>query len=264
MPTAEMIGNVTKLYEGFAHPNVAVVIDYNFADVNWAQKEFAKYAYRPVGVEASRQCSSDSQCMGALAEIDLKGVGLILETVPSSTSNWPDPVTTNHIKGLTDAHEYTHDIQGSQFVGTAKEINSYCCTKAYMPWWMVEGNATFSEQVTGYYLNFDQYLTARNFGDNFVISNVNKQFTQAWFENYLDTSKTTEWNKSENSDRMYDIGQMVNEIFASIKGPSVNMQLFKDVANGKTWEQAFEANLGIPWSEGLPKIATILAEMVGH
>jgi hypothetical protein len=42
------------------------------------------------------------------------------------------------------------------------------------------------------------------------------------------------------------------------------MQLFKDVANGKTWEQAFEDNIGVSWAIALPKLAGILSGMVGH
>jgi hypothetical protein len=255
---------MNKLYEGFSHPLKTIDIAYNFADTTWAQNEFSKYALRTDGVEASRQCSSDTKCMGALAEIDMRGVGIILETVPSLTSNWPAPVAFHARIGLTDAHEYTHDIQATQFIGTSKEQNAYCCSKAYMPWWMVEGNATYSSYVGAYINDFQSYVDDRKSSLSEVLSNLNHQFSVNWFQNYLDTSSTIEWNKPENQDRMYDIGQMVNEIFASIKGPAVNMQLFKDVANGKTWDQAFEINFGISWQEALPKIAVILDGMVSH
>ena len=92
-----------------------------------------------------------------------------------------------------------------------------------MPWWMVEGNATFSSYVSVYFEDLTSYLTARNSALDYVVANANHQFTQNWFQNYLDTSSTTEWNKPENSDRMYDIGQMVNEVFASLKGPAINI-----------------------------------------
>ena len=249
----------TKLYPGFAHANTVTAIYYNLTDVAWAQQEWAKIALSPAGNEASRMCATSDTCWGALAEIDLKGNGLLLFAIQD-----PQPANSSQGSGTREAHEYAHTIQATQFVGTGKEANSYCCIKGYMPWWMVEGNAEFTQAVSTFATSYDNYLMERQTDVGDLLANANKTFTQAWFQNYLDTSRTSEWSKPENSWRMYDVGFMVNEILASLKGPAINMQLFKDIANGKTWEQAFEANLGISWSQALPKISTILAGMAGH
>ncbi len=246
----------SKLYDGFAHPTAVTAIYYNSQDINWAQQEWAKIALHPQGSEATRMCQSVETCWGALAEIDLKGNGLLLIASKDPTTASPD-----HTSGAVEAHEYSHAIQGTQFVGTGKEANSYCCTKAYLPWWMVEGNAEFTQAVAIYSTSYSAYLVERKSDTSDVLTNSNKTFSQAWLQTYLDTSTTAEWAKTENSWRMYDVGYLVNEALASIKGLSINMQLFKDVANGKTWDQAFEANFGISWSAALPKLAAILYGM---
>ena len=112
--------------------------------------------------------------------------------------------------------------------------------------------------------SYTDYLKERSRIINELEVNSNSKFTQQWFQEYLDTSTTAEWDKPENSWRMYDIGFLLNEALVAIKGPLINMQLFKDVANGKTWEQAFETNIGVSWSSALPKLGSILSGMVGH
>jgi hypothetical protein len=251
------INLVSKLYDGLVHPSSVIAIYYNFEDIAWAQQEWAKVGLHPGGGEAARQCQSPSTCWGAMAEIDQKGNGLLFMAVPSVADG-------NHSSGTLEAHEYSHTIQGTQFVATAKEANSYCCSKTYLPWWMVEGNAEFTQAASIYSTSYSKYLIERRSDTSELVANSAKTFTQDWFQNYLDTSKTSEWNKPENNWRMYDVGYLVNEALASLKGPAINMQLFRDVANGKTWEQAFEADLGIPWSDALPKLAAILYGMVGR
>ena len=232
---------------------------YNILDISWAQQEWAKISLHPAGNEAARMCATAETCWGALAEIDLKGIGLLLIATQD-----PSPANSNQTSGTREAHEYSHTIQATQFVGSGKEANSNCCIKSYMPWWMVEGNAEFTQAVTTYATSYGEYLLERKSDTGDLLSNSNKTFSQTWFQNYLDTSTTSQWSKPENGWRMYDVGYMVNEVLASLKGPSINMQLFKDVANGKTWEQAFEANLGISWSSALPKLAAILDGMIQH
>ena len=253
------IDQVTRLYVGFMRPSAVTIIYYNFQDISWAQQEWVKISLNPQANQASNMCKEIDKCWGAVAEIDLKGNGLIL-----IASKDPASSASDHTSGAGEAHEYTHAIQSNLYIGTSKESNSYCCIKAYMPWWMVEGNASFTQAVAIYSKSYSEYLEERKRNTNDLIGNSLSKFTKQWFEKYLDTTTTVEWDKPENGWRMYDVGFLVNEALASIYGPNINMQLFKDVANGKTWEQAFEVNTGISWSVALPKLAAILSGVVGH
>ena len=251
------IDQVTRLYEGFTRPSAVSIIYYNFQDISWAQQEWAKLSLNPQANQASNMCREVDKCWGAVSEINLKNNGLIL-----IASKDPASSSLDHTSGAAEAHEFTHAIQSSQFLGTNKESKSLCCVKAYMPHWMVEGNSAFTQAAATYSKSYSEYLEERKRNTNNLIGN--KIFTQQWLQNYIDTTTTSEWVKPENSDRMYDVGFLVNEVLASIYGPNINMQLFNDVANGKTWEQAFETNIGVSWSSALPKLGSILSGMVGH
>ena len=52
---------------------------------------------------------------------------------------------------------------------------------------------------------------------------------------------------------------MINEIFAALKGPNAQMELYKTVAAGNTFDQAFEDIFGAPWKSAVPVIARVLA-----
>lgn len=248
--TSEAIIATTRLYSGFSAPTTVHVIYYGYQDISWGQNEFAKLALRPNGQEAARQCQTPQTCWGALAEIDLRGNGILLMGTGVFDSN--------HSSGTLEAHEYAHTLQGTQFVGTQKEFNSYCCTKAYMPWWMVEGGAEFAQAAAIFPASYDSYLFERDADTNEFISNRAGLFTLDWIKSYLDISTTNIWNDPKNDWRMYDVGFLVHEALVAIKGPDISMKLNKDVANGMSWPQAFEANIGISWIEGLPKLATAI------
>jgi hypothetical protein len=248
--TLDAIVATTRLYSEFVTPSTVHVIYYDIDDIAWGQSEYSKYALRPNGQEAARQCVAKATCWGALAEVDMKGVGIILAA--------SGVLDNNHTSGSLEAHEYAHTIQASQFIGTAKAENSYCCIKAYLPYWAVEGGAEFAQAAATYPNSFKSYLNERGNDTGDFLNNSEGKFTQDWIASYLDVSNTAIWNAPGNNWRMYDVGFLVNEALVAIKGPSISMQINKDVADGATWSQAFEKNFGVPWSEALPKLAAVL------
>ena len=63
---------------------------------------------------------------------------------------------------------------------------------------------------------------------------------------------------------MYDIGCAVTEILTAIKGPAATMDLINLIAQGNSYDQAFEKAYGIKWVEAVPIISrTILKEYKG-
>ena len=115
------VQNVSKLYGGAAAPKKVIAIYFSYADRAWGQSTFAKYALRPQGNETNQMCQSEVTCWGAMAEIDHKGLGILLMSV-----NDLSRLDKIHTSGPLQAHEFVHTFQGSQFTGTAKEPNSYC------------------------------------------------------------------------------------------------------------------------------------------
>lgn len=248
--TADAITAVTRLYSGFTIPTTIHAIYYTYEDTAWAQNEFAKLALHPSGQEASGQCQTSQTCWGAMAEIDMKGNGVLL--IASGVTD------ANHTSGTLEAHEYAHTVQQTQFMGTSKSQGSHCCIKAYLPYWAVEGGAEFAQAVAIFPKSFNAYLLERDHDTNEFVSNRDGVFTLDWIKSFLDISAINSWNDPKNNWRTYDLGFLVNEALVAIKGPDISMKLNKDVANGMSWPQAFEASMGISWTEGLPELATAI------
>jgi hypothetical protein len=248
--TAKAILKSSKLYTGFALPKTVHAIYYTYEDVAWAQREFAKYALRPVGDEAKNSCRSETTCWGGMAEIDLKGNAILIFGVMNSGNS-----DSNHTTGSLESHEFTHAIQGTQFVGTQKEFNAYCCTKAYMPWWMVEGGAEFSQAASTFPNSYKEYLEERTRDTNQIIANREDKFTTSWISKFLEPSARNLWMEHGDDGRIYDLGYLANEAFVALKGPGVSMQLFREIALGTSWHDAFAKIFGQSWDEALPVLS---------
>lgn len=247
--TARAILNSSRLYSEFALPKTVHAIYYTHEDIAWAQKEFAKYAFRPMGDETKNSCRSATTCWGGMAEIDLKGNAILIFGVMESNTD------SNHTTGSLESHEFTHAIQGTQFIGTQKEANAYCCTPAYMPWWMVEGGAEFSQAVSTFPNSYKEYLEERVRDTNQILANRSNKFTTSWIAKFLEPSARSMWADPEWDGRIYDLGYLANEAFVALKGPGISMQLFRDVALGSTWQEAFAKNFGQTWDEALPSLS---------
>lgn len=248
---ADAIRLATRLFSGFKQPERLYLIYYNFKDINWGQEEFAKIALRPVGTEAKNMCQTVTTCWGAVAEIDYLGNAVIL-----MGTNSPKNVDINHSSGSLEAHEYFHAIQATQFVGSEKEFNTYCCVKTHLPHWFVEGPATWVQAASVYHKTFKNYLTERARTTNDFVRNSDGKFTKSWIEKFINPESRDMWMSQTGGWRTYDAGFLVTEALVALKGPAALMQLSRDIALGDTWQQAFEKNYGATWDEVAPKLAT--------
>jgi len=255
--TARAVQLVSKLYSGVAAPKKVVAIYFSYEDRSWGQTTFWKYAYRPNGNETVNMCQSPLTCWGAMAETDYKGTGILLMSV-----NDPSKLDQTHTSGPLQAHEFAHTFQTTQFLGTPKEPNTYCCVKQYLPWWSVEGGAHF---VEGSAMNADSYEDYKAWIKKTMSDfkgNDKDKFTKAWFENFLQPASTSLWGTEPYQWKIYSGGALVEEIFVALKGPDISMKLMRDVATGLMWPEAFEKNFGISWSAALPILAETLVAKI--
>ena len=255
--TARAVQLVSKLYSGVAAPKKVVAIYFSYEDRSWGQSTFKKYAHRPGGNETVDMCQSPVTCWGAMAETDYKGTGILLMSV-----NELSKIDKTHMSGPLQAHEFAHTFQTTQFLGTAKESNTYCCVKQYLPWWSVEGGAHF---VEGSAMNTDSYEDYKAWIKKTMsdFKGYDKDtFTKAWFENFLQPPSTSLWGTEPYRWKIYSGGALVEEIFVALKGPDISMKLMRDVATGLTWTEAFEKNFGISWSAALPILSETLVAKI--
>jgi hypothetical protein len=238
--TKQAIENVAKLYFGEIAPKRVVVIYFSQADIPWGQTTFNRFAVRPEGNETAQMCLTANTCWGARAEVDYNGTGIVLAAVRDISI-----ADVNQTSGTMEAHEFAHNFQAVQFAGTPKQQNTYCCIKQYVPWWLVEGSATFVQAAAVYPDLFADYSLEikRLSGD---LRGVNRSIhTKEWFEKFLQPASTSEWGKSDYQWKIYSVGALVEEIFVALKGPEINMKVLRDVATGSTWPEAFEKNFGL-------------------
>ena len=243
-----------RLYSQFVQPKKVYLIYFSFSDVTWAQLQFNKYALHPTGHEAANSCQSAATCWGAQSEIDMKGTAILLLSVRGGGIE-----DLNHSSGTLEAHEFTHAIQGSQFIGTSKEAAAYCCTKSYMPWWLVEGGAEFSQAAALYSDSFANYSSERknDVGGLFTDATI----TTSWLETFLKPGSTGDWAKYDNW-RIYDVGFLASEVLAALQGPQSIMQLYREVALGKSYEAAFLGIYGISWNDAVPILAQAIHSLI--
>lgn len=240
---------VTKLYDKYTVPKVVNVIYYTAEDVRWAQDEFSKHALFSEGNEASNACGI-SYCSGAQARIGKNREGLILIGV------WNTSMLVYDVRTL-DAHEFAHTIQSAAFFGTSKEYRSNWGIKQYMPYWFVEGGASFSQSSSFFYNNFNSYLEERK-KILYGLRN-SKQINANSIEGFLTSEDPNIWN---NNNFMYSIGFLALEAMSAIKGAGIQIDIISDIANGKTFEESFEYRFGLSWKQSVSLLSDYIYKSI--
>ncbi len=123
---------------------------------------------------------------------------------------------------------------------------------------MVEGGAEFAQAASIFPDSYVKYLSERKFDTQELLENKGGEFTTSWLEKFLDPDSMSMWNDQSNNWRIYDVGFLANEAFVALKGPSVSLQLHRDLALGATWDEAFMKNYGMSWTEAAPKRAKMI------
>lgn len=257
----------SRLFAGYAQPSTMTFVSFSFIDSAWTQNKLEKLLADPDlmrEIKAPNRggdkgqtlsiCPSDSGCHSSSPFTNRRGDTVVLAGFTPSRLN-----NEGETKGELQSHEFTHVVQQHQFLGTAREMDGLASLKMHIPWWLVEGGADFGGFASKYYTNFDQYKMAR-LRDVF---RVPKQ-TPQWFENFIDPASNEVWIQLDSSGEIYNVGFMITEIFAAIKGPDSQMEIIKQIANGKTMDQAFESVFGTPWKTAVPIIAKLISEERGR
>lgn len=250
------IDAVTNLYPNQKKPNKVHAIYYSHKDIAWAQGKFSKLFSGATGSEAKNSCQSIDYCWGAQGTVTDNGDGILLVAVMTRNP------TRNHTSGTLEAHEYSHVLQISNFYGTLNQGQAMCCIKAFAPWWFVEGGAEFSQIAAVHGRSFAKYQDDRQHWADEFLKNKQKKFNETWILNFLKPKSSSVWMNQDDQWRLYDLGMLVSEIYTAIKGPEINMDIFKDISEGMTYEESFKKHFGISWDAAVPLIAKSLSKLV--
>jgi hypothetical protein len=248
---------VNRLYPRAIMPKEVHFVYYVFKDLAWGQSmldEFTSNDPNAAG-EAAHNCRAESDCGGASARTSRDGIATVLVGVQAGKSfAWNDSLHTN---GALEAHEYTHNLQQAPSVGTNRNW-------AMVPRWYVEGGAEFAQTAAVFFASHNTYLEERRQWTQDLTKGT--WVTQQWLEEFINPIGWTDWSVWDKYAgwRVYDVGFAVTEILTAIKGPAATMDLINLIAQGNSYDQAFEKAYGIKWVEAVPIISrTILKEYKG-
>jgi hypothetical protein len=247
------INLASRLFSSAAQPTQLTIMRYGYADVDWASSQWTgKFSGQDssVGSEIANGCSTPTTCWGGVARSTSSGEAWIsLATMTANTSS------SRHVTGAIEAHEFVHNIQSAQFAGvTGRSFN-------YLPRWLLEGMASYSQAAVLGATSFDAYKAERTREVSGFKNSV------AWLETFLAPTGTDwrHWNSYTGNDswRIYDVGFLATEVLVALKGPATAMQLYSNVAGGQTFDAAFASLYGISWAEAYKKIARTIALQIG-
>jgi hypothetical protein len=228
--------------------------------VKWAQSKFEELFADPTLLreiqspnrggpnQALGICPSPERCHSSSPNTNRKGESIILVGYTPTRLN-----ILNETNGDLQSHEYTHVVQQLQFVKSPREMEGLASLKQYVPWWLVEGGADFGGIVSTHYGSFSEYSQVRLRDVNAVPRN-----DADWFANFINPVSNQEWIPWRGE--IYNVGFVITEMFTALKGPEAQMEIVRQIAQGKSMDEAFENIFGTPWKAAVPIIARTIAK----
>lgn len=252
----------SRLFAGFNQPEKLTFISYSFADVSWAQAkieellddskllEILQAPNRGGKDNALATCPSVERCHSSQPFTNRAGKSIVIAGFTPSRLN-----NEGETQGELQSHEFAHVIQQHQFIGTERELLGLASLKQFVPWWLVEGGADFVGFASKNYNSYENYSKARMRD----VLRVPKKDSE-WYQEFINPPDNQYWVPLNATGEIYNVGFMVTEILSAVKGPDIQMQIIKSIANGKSMDEAFETEFGIPWAKAVPIIARLIAD----
>lgn len=245
--TKIVLENVQKMYSGSLLPKKIWIIYFDETDRNWAESETKKLLHQNE-IQSSNGKMNNPESVNVATQ----------EAV-----NWFENSCTltdfMSLSGAGISHGYTHSIQKFQFSKNSTQWGTW----GSAPRWLLEGGATFSENMTAH---GDSYLKWRSAGP-FHNSDL-KKYDLAFFQDFLryklpgNTLYSWDWTDKWPNQRVYDIGSLVCEILIAIQGPNSIIDLFHEFAQSQDFDLSFKKVFGVTWSEVHEDIAFAIYQFI--
>jgi len=219
---------ISNFWGKYKQPEKTVAIYAAPEDSKWATAEFIR----------TTNTSGPVNNGAGVATVNAQGVGQIVFYVSGQE-------TPSGCGGGIEKHEYTHIVQFSQRSKSGQLLNSS------PPTWFVEGQAEFaggSEFPIEYYKKFSLM-------NRLLPQNTLKDSEPSTIAAHLQ-------NTASLSGADYTLGFQVIEILTAIGGPNSTMDVFVEMANGKSFNEAFEAVYKISWTAAVPIISKVVSAQI--
>ena len=257
---------VVQLFPGVTLPKKFVVFYWNQKDL----EEVTKIALSIMGAENIKKnldetsgpfvrCNNPTNCDvgGALIGFDgtaYIGIGLAdtqAEAERSGGGNGGvEKVEFYHALQLFNYHTNSLVLKGS-----GQNIQS----PFFPPIWLNYGGENLTSEILKYYDSYINFKSTRGLKGwtNQAIPN----FSVEWLNTYLDTKNLgKDWNDSSYSKSQPNavMGAYLTEIFVSIIGPSVMLDIHEQMSKKLSFSDTFQNIFGVSWQSAQPELVKVI------
>lgn len=219
------ITKISNFWKNYKQPEKSVVIYAANEDSKWATAEFLK----------NTGTSGPVNRGAGVASVNPQGIGQVVFYVSGNEK-------PGGCGGGIEKHEYTHLVQFSQRSESGQLL------KSAPPTWFIEGQAEFAGSTEFPFEYFKKFSSM----NRLMPKNTLQDLEPATIANHL--RGTTILSIAD-----YLIGYQVIEILAAISGPYSTMDIFVEMAKGKSFSEAFETVYKMSWEQAVPIISNVVS-----
>ena len=239
----EAIRTTQRLFAASKLPSTLRIIYADKGDEEWLYQETKKYL-RPFELTMQENVQVNPHSVNSETK---EGVEWIQDSCTETRPNFLD--------GSATAHGYTHIIQKMQFTSNQSQWGTW----GKAPRWLLEGGATFADQIVMYRSDEERWL-------DFIPKNTPfdlRRYDLKSFEEYFNSDGWQVTEKFPNQ-RAYDLGFIVCEILVAMKGPSVLIDLYFDLSQTQNFDLSFKNTFGVTWTEAKPDVAYAIYKYIKY
>jgi hypothetical protein len=256
-----------QLWNRFKLPKNSTFLVYSYDEIPWAVTTITKILTDAGLSEDQAHQRAENlgnapyggpDCGGANSGMmtDAQGIGVF---GLCARNEGKDP----YYNGPLQIHEFTHQMQGAQFVGTNLD------SQQILPCWISEGLAHAAGLSAGTH-TYDDYLQVRKLQASNPVLNVAGGHSSAQVNCATMTYKFLAQYYSESSPPScfvlpsyslgYSAGFLTTEALVAIGGIESTLLLYSRAASGESFEEAFKNIYGITWNNASDILAKVVSK----
>jgi hypothetical protein len=252
--TEKMVLLGSRAMARIPQPSEVKFYSFNKLDVSWA-KEIATKWVSPFRLgeslpqQAEKMCAGED-CDGGITNYVI-GFGAVLVGVSTPVTRYGDLARFN---GQNDLHEYVHAVQGIIFADKTSGP-----PPTLIPCWYSEGQPQAVSIITSAATmqDYSKLRTQWLKTGSWPLPDTSAQTIEKFLADNMKVPCPGATNFLN-----YTAGYIVMETLISVGGVEKTFDLLKKVADGSSFESAFESEYSLPWAEAAPIVARIVSKAV--
>jgi len=262
---------VSKVFPKARNVAKSRLFAFNYKDAAWADETFKRLYVNETNAFKNRHANAVSEIcfkarevcyQQAFVDSNLEGVIFIGMTDEGSREQQSQTFTeySRATRGVVIGHEYLHTIQRVVF-GDRWYLQEYASHS-----WFNDGMAIFIENAAANNQTFDSYMRFRAVESAIMYPDcsnpdcvkIQKDQVQSFLSIY---NYSPSWPSYPYAIRN-QMGARIIEILVALKGPDSLIDVYEQIATGKSFSQAFELVYGISYEAAKPIITSIVVDQI--